>query len=121
MVSCGQSKVGEFARHALVSDKNVLRLQIPVVDSDRMAVLYGIQDLEKGALDQVFVADILALLGDVGEQVTFWAVFHYDISAVRSVHDLDQRDYVWVCTSLVVKLDFPLLELPLARLKANLV
>jgi hypothetical protein len=92
-----------------------------VVDSDGMAVLDGVQDLEKGALDEIFVADILALLSDVGEQITFWAVFHYNISTVRSVHDLDQGDYIWVCTSLVVKLDLPLLEFPLARLKANLV
>jgi hypothetical protein len=121
MISCGQSKISEFAGHALVSDENVFRLQIPVVDPDGVAVLDGIQDLEKGALDEIFIADILALLGDVGKQVTFWAVFHYDISAVRSVHNLDQRDYVWVCTSLVVKLYLPLLEFPLARLKADLV
>jgi hypothetical protein len=92
-----------------------------VVDSDGMAVLDGIQNLEKGALDEVFVANILALLSDVGEQITFRAVFHYNIGTVRSVHDLDQGDYIWVCTSLVVKLDLPLLELPLARLKTDLV
>jgi hypothetical protein len=86
-----------------------------------MAVLYSIQDLEKGALDQVLIADILALLGDVGKQVTFWAVFHYDISAVRGVHDLDKGNYVWVCASLVVELDLPLLEFPLTRLEADLV
>jgi hypothetical protein len=86
-----------------------------------MAVLNGIQDLEKGPLDQIFIANILALLSDVREQVTFWAVFHYDVSAVRSIHDLDQGNYIRVCASLVVKLNLPLLKFPLARLKANLV
>jgi hypothetical protein len=67
MVSSGKSKVGEFTRHALVGDQHILRLQIPVVYSDRMTVLHGIQDLEKGSLDKIIIANILALLSDVRE------------------------------------------------------
>jgi hypothetical protein len=86
-----------------------------------MAVLYGIQDLEESSLDKIIIANILALLSDVREQITFRAVLNYDISAVGSVHDLDQRDYIGMSTGLVMELDFPLLELSLARLKAKLV
>lgn len=50
MVASGQSKVGEFAGHALVSDEDILRLQIPVVDSNGVAVINGIQDLEESSL-----------------------------------------------------------------------
>lgn len=121
MVSRRKSKISELASHALVSDEDILWLQVPVVDSNRMAVLHGIQDLEEGALDQILVANVLALLSDVREQVTFWAVLHYNISAIRSIHDLDERDYIWVCTRLVVELDFSLLELPLSGLKPDLV
>jgi hypothetical protein len=121
VVSSGKSKIGEFAGHALVSNQDVLWLEVPVVDSNGVAVLNGIQDLEEGALDKIIIANVLALLGDVGEQVTFWAVLDYDIGAVWSIHDLDQRNYIGVSTGLVVELDLPLLELPLARLKTNLV
>lgn len=121
MVSRRKSKIGELASHALISDEDVLWLQIPMIDSNRMAVLHGIQDLEEGSLDQILVANVLALLGDVREQVTFWTVLHYNIGAIRSIHDLDEGDYVWVRTRLVVELDFSLLELPLTGLKPDLV
>ena len=65
MVRSGKAKISEFAGHALVSYQDVLRLQIPVVDSNGMAVLHGIQDLEKGPLGKSIITNVLALLGDV--------------------------------------------------------
>jgi len=121
MVGGGESEVCKLASHALVSDENILRLQVPVVDSNGMAVLHGIQDLEESPFRKCIIACVLALLSDVGEQITFWAVLHNDIGAVRGIHDSDKRNHIWVCARLVVKLNLPLLELPLARLKTNLV
>ena len=60
-----------------------------MVDSNRVAVFNGIQNLEESALGHGIVTHVLALLGDVGEQVTFWAVFNDNVCAVRSVHNLD--------------------------------
>jgi hypothetical protein len=105
----------------LVSDENVLRLEVPVVDSNGVAVLDGIQNLKEGALGHGIIPNVLALLGDVWEEVALWAVFNDDICAVGRVHDLDERDNIGVSAGLVVQLDLPLLELPLARLKTNLV
>jgi hypothetical protein len=85
----GESKIGELAGHALVGDQDVLRLEVPVVDSNRVAVFHGIQDLKESTLGQSIVAYILALLGDVGEQITFRAVLDDDVGAVNGVHDLD--------------------------------
>jgi hypothetical protein len=64
-VGSGKSKVGEFAGHSLVSDENVLRLEVPVVDSNGVAVLDGIQNLKEGALGHGIIPNVLALLGDV--------------------------------------------------------
>jgi len=61
----GESKVGKLAGHALVGDQDVLRLQVPVVDSNGMAVLHGIQDLEESSLGKSIITNILALFGDV--------------------------------------------------------
>lgn len=121
MVSRRKAEVSELASHALVSDEDILWLQVSVVDSNRMAVLHGIQDLEEGPLDQILIANVLALLSDVREQVTFRAVLHYNVSAIRSIHDLDEGDYIRVSTRLVVELDFSLLELPLPGFKPDLV
>jgi len=50
MVCCGKSKVGKLDSHTLICYQNVLWLQIPVINSNGMAILHGIQDLEKGPL-----------------------------------------------------------------------
>jgi len=121
VVGGGKSKVGQFAGHSLVSDEYVLRLEVAVVDSNGVAVLDSIQDLEKSALGHGIVSNVLALLGDVGEQITFWAVFNDNVCAVGRIHDLDQRDDIRVSAGLVVQLDLTLLELSLARLKTDLV
>ena len=65
MISSGQSKIGELASHALVGDQDVLRLQIPVVDSNRMAVLNSIQDLKESTFGPVIITNELALLSDI--------------------------------------------------------
>lgn len=121
MISSGQSKISELASHALVGDQDILWLQVPVVDSNRVAVFNSIQDLEESTLSPVIVTNEFALLSDVGEQVTFRAVLHDNVCAVRSIHNLDQGNNVRMSASLVVELDLPLLKLALAWLKANLV
>lgn len=121
MISGGQSEVSELASHALVGDQDVLWLQVPVVNSNGVAIFNSIQDLEESTLSPIIVTNELALLSDVGEQVTFRAILHDNICAVRSVHNLDQGDNVRMSASLVVELDLALLKLALAWLKANLV
>lgn len=121
MVSSGQSKIGELASHSLVGDQYIFRLQIPMVDSNGVAVLNSVQDLKESTFGPVIITNELALLSDVREEITFRAVLDDNVGAVRSVHDLNQRDNVRVRTSLVVELDLSLLKLALARLKANLV
>lgn len=116
-----KAKVGQLAGHALVSHQNVLRLEVPVVDSNGVAVLDGIQDLEEGPLGKSIITNKLALFGDVGEQVTFGAVLNDNVGAVRGVHDLYQGNNIGMGTGLVVELDLPLLELVLPGLEANLV
>jgi len=83
-----------------------------------MAVLNGIQNLEESPLSESIVANKFTLLGDVGEQVTFWAVLNNNVSAVRSIHDLYQRHHIGMGARLVMQLNLTLLELALTGLKA---
>jgi hypothetical protein len=77
-----QAKVSELASHTLVRDEDVLRLQVPVVDSNGMAVLHGIQNLEESILGQDIVSGKLASFCDVGKQVAFRAVLDDYVSAI---------------------------------------
>jgi hypothetical protein len=101
----------------MVGDQNVLWLEIPVIDAQRVAMLDSIEDLEEDLLGQLVVANILSALRDIQEEVALGAIFKNDEDAVRVVHDLEHRDHIAVRGGLVVETDFPLLILYLAPLQ----
>jgi hypothetical protein len=117
-VSGRKTKVSQLDIDATVSHKNVLRLQIPVVDPLGMAKLNGIQDLQENALGQKVVSHIMAAVGDAGEQIPLRAEFDDHIGAVGIIQDLDQRNHIGMLAGMVVKPDLPLLELSLPRIQA---
>lgn len=105
----------------MVGDQDVLRLQVPVVDSQGMTELHGIQDLEKSMLGQVVVADEVALVGDAGEQVAGGTELKDHIGAIRGIHDAHQGRHVGMLAGQVVQADLALLELQLAGIQTGLV
>jgi hypothetical protein len=114
-----EAKVGKFDGSAIVHNKDVLRLEIPVVDSARVTVLDSRQDLQKYIPGLHVVADILALLGDLGKEISFRAVLKDNICAVRALQGLVKGHNIGML-ALVVKLDLAILESPLTFVKANL-
>jgi hypothetical protein len=120
VVGC-QTKVGELTGHTLVCYQYVLRLQVPVIDSDGMAILDSIQDLEESPLGKSIITNILSLFGDIRKEVTFGAVLNNNICAVWGVHDLGKGYHVGMGAGTMVELNFSLLEFSLTRLEAKLV
>lgn len=86
-VRSGQSKVSKLDSHSVVGDQNVLRLEIPVVDSNGVAVLDSVQNLKESTSGQKVITHELASLGDVGEEIAFRAEFDDDKGTIRGVHD----------------------------------
>lgn len=117
----GQTKVGQLNGVAVVRDQDVLRLEVPVVDSKGVAVAHGIQDLEKGAARKLFITSVSSPLGDVGKKVAVRAVFQNHVGAILGVHDFYQGNNVGMTAGPVVELNFALLEFPLAGLEVELV
>lgn len=118
MVIRGKSKVGQFNGHSFVCHQDVFWLQVPVVDSNGMAIFNGIKDLKKSPPGKSIVTDVFPSFGDIGKEIALRAVLNDHIRAIRRVHYLYQGNNVWVDTGLVVQLDFPLLKLPLPWLQA---
>ena len=85
----GQAKVGKLDSHSIFGHEDILRLEVPVVDPERMAKLYGIQDLEEHTLGQEVITDKVSLISDVREQVSFWAILHDDVGTIHGIHDAD--------------------------------
>ena len=61
----GRRKAEVCKQNLILGYQNVLRLEIPMVDTQAVAVLHGFQDLEKCPADGRIVTDILTSLGDV--------------------------------------------------------
>lgn len=88
MLRGGQTKIGKLHGHTLVLDQDVLRLQIPVVDTNGMTELHGVQDLEEDTLGQSIVTKITPALSDVRKEITLRTELKDDESAIGTVHDL---------------------------------
>lgn len=114
MVSGGQSKIGKFDLISSLGYQDVLWLKIAVVDTVSVAVGNGIQNLEEYILCCLVVSDITAVLGDVQEEISLWAVFHDDVGAVLMVEDPQKGNNVWVCRDLVMQAHLSVLEVLLS-------
>jgi hypothetical protein len=105
----------------MIGYQDVLRLQVPVIDPNGMAVFYGIQDLKKDSLGKIILTDILATLGDIVEQITLRAKLQNDIDTVGVVDDLQHRYHIRMCGCEVVKTYFPGLECHLSTIQGSAV
>lgn len=114
MVSSGQSKIGKLDLVPSLGDQDVLWLEIAVVDTVSVAVGDGIQDLEENILCCLVISDITAVLGDVQEEISLWAVFHNDVGAILVVEDSQKGNNVWVCRDLVMQAHLSVLEVLLS-------
>lgn len=91
-----------------------------MIDSNGVAVLDSIQDLKEGMLGAVIIANELALLGDIGEQITFRTELDDHECTVGTVQDANQRDHIGVLAGLVMESNFPTLESLLALVQSRL-
>jgi len=75
----------------MIGDQNVLWLEIPVVDSQRMAKLNRIQNLQEGMLGKGVVSHEMASFCDIGKQISLRAEFDDNKSAVWGIQYPDKR------------------------------
>lgn len=67
VVGCGEPKVSEFDGHSMVGDQDILWLEVPMIDSNGMAKLDGIQNLEKSPLGKGIVPYIMPSFRNIGK------------------------------------------------------
>lgn len=119
-LSGSEAKICKLDLGTVIRNQDVFWFQIAVVDSHRVAVFDSVQELQEDSLGQNVVSDVVAMLRNVGEQITFWAEFDNDIGAVDGVQDLDELDDVWVGASAVMQGDFSFLESALSCVETDL-
>ena len=117
---CGQSKIGKLNGPTIVSDQDVLRLEIPVVDSFGMAMLDCGKKLQKHVLGLEIITNVVAFLGDLGKQIALLAVLEDNVCALRAVQNLQERNHVGMLARKVMQLDLAVLESLLAWIESGL-
>ena len=88
----GKAKVSDGDSVTAIKAEDVLWLQVPVVDAQRMAILNCIEELQKHMLDEGIVAQVPALVQNLGEQVVVWGVVHYNIGVIPVFDDAMEGD-----------------------------
>lgn len=121
MLGRREAKISKLDSHAMILDKDILRLQVPVVNTNGMAELYSIQDLKENGSGQHVVAKVTSTLGNIGKEITLRAVLEDYEGAIRAVHDLGHRYNIRVAAGPVVELYLALLESPLPWLQPELI
>ena len=92
LVGSCEAEIGDGNTKAIVKAENVLRLQVPVINTETVTILNCIEQLEEHVLDQSVVPEIAAAVQYLGKQVMVWCVVHDNIGAVVVLDDTMQRD-----------------------------
>jgi hypothetical protein len=79
---------------SLVEAEHVLRLEITVVDAQRLAVIDCIEELEENVFDEVVSAKITSLLQNFARQIAIKTEIHND--AIFLFNDTMERDDIRV-------------------------
>lgn len=112
---CGsQTKVGDGESEAVVEAENVLRLQVAVIDIQRMAIVYCVEQLKENLPNQVVLTKISAVVQDLREEITVAAVVHDDPCVLLVFNDAMKGHNSWMCRGQLMKSDLTDVQLPLA-------
>lgn len=110
----GQTKVRNGKAQTVVEAENVLRLQVAVVDVERVAVLNCVEQLKEHILDELVIAEVSAIMENLSEEIAVRAVVHDNPSEMRVFDNAIKGHNAGMCRSELVKGDLADVQLPLA-------
>ena len=114
LVGSSKTKVGDGDPETVIEAEDVLWLQISVVDTERVAVLDSVEQLQEDVLDEAIVPKIAAAMQDLGEEIVIRRIIHNDICVGALVHNAVEGDHARVCRGELVQGDFADVDLSLA-------
>jgi len=93
LIRCSETEVGDGNSKAIIKAKDVLWLQVPMIDTESMAIFNCIEQLEKDVLDEPVVPKIAAAMQDLGKQIVVRCIVHDDVSVVELFNDTMKGDH----------------------------
>jgi len=110
-----QTKIGDGDTEAIVEAEDVLGFEIPMINTQRVAVFHGVKHLQEDVLDESVVSEIPAIVEDLREEVVVGSVIHDNIRAVVLLDDAMEGDNAWMGGCELVEGDLADVDLALAR------
>lgn len=102
----------------MVSHQDILRFEIPVVDSNRVAIHNSIENLEESLLGEEIITNKVASFSDAGKQIAFRTEFNDHEGTVNRIHYANQRHDIGMTACQMVKSDLSLLEFALTGVES---
>jgi len=110
-ISRSKTKVRDSDPETVIEAEDVLRLQISVIDPERMAIFHRFEQLEEDILDEMVISKIAAAMQDLGEQIMVWSVVHDDVRQVAFLHYAVKGNHAWVRRCELMEGDFSNVDL----------
>ena len=79
-----------------VEAQDVLRLQVAMIDTDTMAILNCVKQLKENVFDEVVIAEIPAIVKDLGKEIAITAILQDDEGVIVVLDDPQELDNVRV-------------------------
>ena len=114
-LSRSETKICDGHTEAIVEAKDVLGLQIPMINTQSMAIVNCVEQLKENILDEGVVSQIAAAMENLRKQIMIRCVIHDDISVVEVLHNAVECDNARVSGCDLMQSDLADMNLSLAR------
>ena len=93
-LSRSETKICDGHTEAIVEAKDVLGFQIPMINTQSMAIVSCIEQLKENILDETVVSKIATAMENVREQILVRCIVHDDVHVclVEVLHDTVEGD-----------------------------
>lgn len=114
-LSCSETKICNGHTEAIVEAKHVLGFQIPMINTQSVAIVNCVEQLKENILDESVVSKIATAMENLREQIVVWCVVHDDVGVVEVLHDAVEGDNARVSGCDLMQSDLADMNLPLSR------
>jgi hypothetical protein len=115
LVCSSKAEIRDSDAKAAIKAKNILWLQVPVVDAERVAVLDCVDKLQEDIFDEVVLSKVPAVMKDLCTQIIVCSIVHDDIGVDSLLDGTINADNARVGGSQLVQGDFADVKSPSTR------
>lgn len=114
-LSRSETKICDGHTEAIVEAKDVLGFQIPMINTQSMAIVNCVEQLKENILYEGVVSKVATAMENLRKQIVVRCVIHDDISVVKVLHNAVECDNARMSGCDLMQSDLADMNLSLAR------